>query len=240
MIKGLTGSDLGKPDYKIALDQHDAYIEALRSCGLDVTVMAPDDAFPDSTFIEDTCLVTPAGAVITNPGAPSRNSETAAVEAVVSRFCDIIGHIRSPGTLDAGDIMMVGSHFYIGLSDRTNAEGAAQMIACLSASSLSGSTVELTRVLHLKTGVSYLEDNIMLVSGEFIHHPAFQSFDTIPVREDEAYAANSVWINGTVLVPAGFPQILADIRSRGLNTIELDMSEFRKLDGGLSCLSLRF
>ena len=98
----------------------------------------------------------------------------------------------------------------------------------------------LERVLHLKTGVNYLENNTLLVAGEFVNKPAFAEFDKIVVPEDEAYAANCIWVNGTVVVPAGYPTVLARIQEAGYRTITVDVSEFRKLDGGLSCLSLRF
>ena len=98
----------------------------------------------------------------------------------------------------------------------------------------------MAEMLHLKTGVNYLDGATILVAGEFIGHPAFKDFTRIVVSGAEAYAANSLWVNDTVLVPAGFPQTLADIQDAGYETLEVDVSEFRKLDGGLSCLSLRF
>jgi dimethylargininase len=100
--------------------------------------------------------------------------------------------------------------------------------------------VEMRELLHLKTGLSYLENNNLLTFGEFSQREDFQPFNRINVTNDEAYAANSVWINGTVLVPKGFPKVLDAIQQRGYATREVAMSEFQKLDGGLSCLSLRF
>ena len=105
---------------------------------------------------------------------------------------------------------------------------------------MTGSTVEMDEFLHLKTGLSYLENNNLLISGEFVNRQEFSSFNKIVIDEDEGYAANSVWINGNVLIPAGHPQTTGKIKAAGYNTIELEMSEFQKLDGGLSCLSLRF
>jgi dimethylargininase len=105
---------------------------------------------------------------------------------------------------------------------------------------MSGSKIPLHTMLHLKSGVSYLENNQLLVSGEFVGHPAFAGFEQMVVETDESYAANSLWVNSRVLVPAGFPKTLELIKRAGYDTTVLDMSEFRKLDGGLSCLSLRF
>ena len=162
------------------------------------------------------------------------------IENAVKSFYNKIEYIRNPGTLDAGDVMMVGSHFYIGLSDRTNQEGANQLINILRKYGLNGSTVSLTTVLHLKTGVNYLENNTLLASGEFLLKPEFKNFNIIKVPSDESYASNSLWINDNVIVPKGFPKTLELIKNAGYKTIVVDVSEFRKLDGGLSCLSLRF
>lgn len=240
MIHGLSSSGLGMPDYNLALEQHGKYIAALRQCGLCVTILEADPAFPDSTFVEDVALCTPACAIITNPGAPSRKGEKEAITAILPRFFQKVEAIEAPGTLEGGDVMMVGNHYFIGISERTNRQGAAQLITLLRKYGMDGEMVPLREMLHLKSGLSYLENNILLISREFSRLPAFQSFDRIEVDADEGYMANSLWINGTVLVPAGFPVTLEKIRSAGYPALLLDMSEFRKLDGGLSCLSLRF
>jgi dimethylargininase len=240
MIHGITSASLGKPDYKLALKQHAAYVDALRSCGLEVSVLDPDPRFPDSTFVEDVALCTSGFAVLTNPGAPSRNGEKTEMAAVLASYFSLVERINPPGTLDAGDVMMVGDHFYIGLSERTNKDGAAQLIHILKKHGLSGETVALREMLHLKTGVSFLEHNRLLVFGELVEQKAFAGFEKILVEEAESYAANSLWINETVLVPRGYPVTLGKIEKAGYQTLEVDVSEFRKLDGGLSCLSLRF
>jgi len=151
-----------------------------------------------------------------------------------------VKHIVSPGTLDGGDVMMVGDHFYVGRSARTNEEGIRQFFEILEGWGLEGSEVPLEHVLHLKTGVNYLEDGNMLVSGEFVTKPDFEQYHRIEIPEDEAYAANCIWVNGTVIVPEGYPAVLAAVQDAGYETITVDTSEYRKLDGGLSCLSLRF
>lgn len=240
MVHGITSADLGVPDYNKALVQHAEYIDALKSCGVDVTILPKDSNFPDSTFVEDAALLTPHCAVLTNPGAPSRNLEPATIKDTVESFYTHVESIKAPGTVEAGDIMMVGSHFYIGLTDRTNQEGANQMIQILEKYAMTGTAVAVEKVLHLKTGVSYLENNILMASGEFVDNPLFKSFDIIEVPDEEAYAGNSIWVNDTVITPRGYPQTLAALEKTGYRIIALDMSEFRKLDGGLSCLSLRF
>jgi len=240
MVNGISHAKMGKPDYDLAKKQHQTYIRALEACGLAVVVLDPDEAFPDSTFIEDTCLVTGRCTVITRPGAASRQGETTAVKQAMERFDKPMAAIQAPGTLDAGDVMMVQEHFYVGLSDRTNAEGAKQLETILTPHGYTVSFIRLRSVLHLKTGISYLENNCLLAWGEFLTKPELAGFTVLPVDDAEAYAANCVWINDRVLVPEGFAKTRDMIENQGYDTIAVDVSEFRKLDGGLSCLSLRF
>ncbi len=243
MTEGITsGLYPGKPDYELALRQHDAYIEALKKCGVEVTVLEADERYPDSCFVEDPAVLTERCAVITNPGAPSRNGEKEAIEEAVQQFYpeDRIEHITAPGTLEGGDVMMCGDHFFVGLSERTNEEGVRQFTEILERYGYTCCGVELEKVLHLKTGVNYLENRNMLVSGEFIEKPEFASYHRCIIPENEAYAANCIWVNGTVIIPEGYPGVLTAVKLMGYKTITVDTSEFRKLDGGLSCLSLRF
>lgn len=239
-VHGLTTSQLGKPEYAKALDQHAAYADALQRCGLKVTTLDPDDRFPDSTFVEDTALVTADFAVITRPGVPSRQGEVEEIEIALRKHFTVVERVVAPGTVDAGDIMMVGTHFYIGLSSRTNRAGASQIIELLKTHAQTGSTVPLVNALHLKSVVSYIEDNNLVTASEFAEHPQFADMDKLLVSDDERYAANCLWVNGTVLVASGNPKLKSKIKSLEYPVIELDMSEFQKLDGGLSCLSLRF
>ena len=240
MIRGLTTADLGIPNYKKALVQHANYIEALEECGLEVLVLEPDEQFPDSTFVEDIALLTKNCAIITNPGAPSRKGETAAIKDILKGFYGEVKEVQAPGTVEGGDIMMVGSHFYIGLSERTNVDGAAQVIRFLENNGLSGSLVELEETLHLKTGVAYLEQNNLIACGEFLLKEEFKEFNLLEIAEDESYAANCIWVNDRVLIPKGYPKARETILGAGYTVIEVEVSEFQKLDGGLSCLSLRF
>ena len=243
MVEGITSNpQLGKPDYEKALHQHNTYIEALKQCGVNVTVLPTDERYPDSCFVEDPAVITRKCAIITNPGAESRNGEKDEIIGAIREFFpeDKIEYIVAPGTLEGGDVMMVGDHFYVGRSARTNEEGIRQFIAILNKHGLTGSEVPLTEVLHLKTGVNYLENGNMLVSGEFVEKEDFARYNRIEIPEEEAYAANCIWVNGTVIVPMGFPAVEAAVRNAGYPVILVDTSEYRKLDGGLSCLSLRF
>ena len=240
MINGLTSAGLGLPDYERALVQHAEYIEALKQCGLEVLVLKPDEQYSDSTFIEDVALLTGDCAIITNPGASTRKGEIAEIKRVLTDFYINIEEVEEPGTIEAGDIMMVGTHFYIGLSKRTNENGAQQVIEFLEKYGMSGSVVKLEKMLHLKTGLAYLEKNNLVACGEFLAKEEFQKFNILEIYEEESYAANCVWVNGKVLIPKGYPKTRNIIENNGYSIIEVDVSEFQKLDGGISCLSLRF
>ena len=240
MVDGITEAGLGMPNYGLALKQHDGYIDALRECGLEVLVLPVLEGYPDACFIEDVALCTPRCAVVTRPGADSRKGEVRGMRQVLGLYYDVVEEIVAPGTLDAGDVMMVGDTYYIGRSARTNAEGARQLAEILGRYGYGAVEVPLGRVLHLKTGVTYMEHGRMLVCGEFVGHEAWAGFEELVVDGDEAYAANAVYINGKVLVAEGFPKTRAMLERNGYEVVLLEMGEFEKLDGGLSCLSLRF
>ena len=242
VTEGITTANLGKPVYEKALKQHQAYIEALKQCGVQVTLLPADEEYPDSCFVEDVAVVTEKCAIITNPGAPTRKGEIENIGPVLEKFYDPsqIAHITAPGTLEGGDVMRVDNCFYVGRSARTNAEGIRQFAEILARYGYDCREVPLEKVLHLKTGVNYLADGVMLVSGEFIDKECFSAFRKIIVPPEESYAANCIYVNGTVLVPAGFPKTRQAVEAAGFPVLPVDTSEFRKIDGGLSCLSLRF
>jgi dimethylargininase len=240
---GLTTADLGAPCFEVALEQHERYCEALEKCGLAVTVLEADLRYPDSTFVEDTAVVTERGAVITRPGTESRKGETAAIREALARLFASLLEVQEPGTLDGGDICEAGEHFFIGISQRTNEEGARQLGGLLTAMGYTWSMIDIramTSILHLKSGISYIGDGTMVVTEEFARHDFFREYERIVVSERESYAANCVRVNERVLVAEGFPGLAEALTKRGFRPLALVMSEFQKMDGGLSCLSLRF
>lgn len=240
LVNGIASESLGKPDYEKALKQHEAYIEALKKCGVEVTILEADERYPDSCFVEDAAIVTKKCAIITNPGAPTRKGEQIEIKETLKKFYDNIEEIQAPGTIEGGDVMMVGGHFYVGISARTNEEGARQFIDILRKYGFDGTMVPLKKVLHLKTGLAYLENNNLLISGEFVDNPVFKDFNKVIIDENESYSANCIWMNGTVIVPEGYEKTKKAIEKLGYKIIVVDTSEYRKIDGGLSCLSLRF
>lgn len=241
--EGLTTVDLGAPDVPRALDQHAAYCAALERRGLALTRLEPEPGFPDSTFVEDTAILTPKGAVLTRPGAPSREGEVAGVANALATFFPALARIEAPGTVDGGDVCEAGDHFFIGVSKRTNAEGARQLARHLAAwgyTSVEVDVREVPGILHLKSGIAALDGQRLVVMQALAEHPAFRGRDRLVVAPEETYAANCLRVNDALLVAAGFPRFEAAARGLGLEIIVLDMSEFEKMDGGLSCLSLRF
>lgn len=240
---GLTTVDLGAPHFDQVLEQHAHYCDALRECGLELTLLTPDLQHPDSTFVEDTAILVPEAAIFCRPGAPSREGEVAAIRPIVERFYTRTFTIDAPGTVDGGDICEAGEHFFIGLSQRTNEEGARQLAVHLTELGYSTSNIDvrdMTTILHLKSGISYIGENTLVVMEEMAASRRFANFDLLRVSEPESYAANCVRVNERVLVADGFPNLRDELIARSFKPLSLNVSEFQKMDGGLSCLSLRF
>lgn len=239
---GLTTAGLGTPDLALAQAQHAAYCAVLAQLGLGITALPPDDAYPDSTFVEDTAVVTAHGAILARPGAPSRAGEVAAMQPVLEAIYGAVASIHAPGTLDGGDICQAGDHFLIGVSDRTNAEGARQLTAWLERLGYTAETIDIRAhptLLHLKSGIAWLGGDAMVTTEALADHPAMRRFRLLTVPDAESYGANCVAINGAVLMATGFPALAERVAALGYRVIEVEMSEFRKMDGGLSCLSIR-
>jgi dimethylargininase len=240
---GLTTVDLGVPRYDRVLEQHSDYCKALQQCGLTITTLNADLRYPDSTFVEDTAVLTARSAILTRPGALSREGEVAAIRNALDGFFPEMLQIETPGTLDGGDICEADDHFFIGLSHRTNEAGAEQLAAHLNAQGHTSSVVDvcaMTSILHLKSGISYIGYNTLVVMEEMADNKLFAEYELIRVSAEESYAANCVRVNDRVFIAAGFPRFTATLIERGFHPLILEMSEFQKMDGGLSCLSLRF
>lgn len=237
--EGMTTADLGGPDNECMLAQHRDYVRTLESLDLQVTVLDADESFPDGCFVEDSAVVTREIAVITRSGAPSRRGEEIAIEPLLAAHRPI-ARIVAPGSVDGGDILVMGDRALIGLSARTNEEGARQLTDILEAKGMHCITLAAGDGLHLKSSVNALGDDRLLVTQEFSECAELSAFARVPIPADESYAGNSLWVNGRVLVPAGFPATRELIEGLGIETIETQVSEFRKMDGGLTCLSIRF
>lgn len=237
---GLTTSGhLGAADYDLMLKQHEAYVSTLKELGLEVDVMPYEEKFPDAHFVEDTAIVVPEVAVLTNPGAEARNGEQVSMEPALAKYKPVV-KIEAPGTIDGGDVLLVDRHFFVGLSERTNEEGARQFADIVSAYGYTCDAVPVGEGLHFKSGVNHVGGKTLLVTPDFRHLKELEAYDLLVTPDGEDYAANTLLINDTLITPAGFPGVRQLLEGTGLKIVELDMSETRKMDGGLTCLSLRF
>ena len=238
--RGLTTTVSSEPaDYGLMARQHEAYLEALSAAGLEVVVLDPQPDYPDAHFVEDTAVVTPDVAVITIPGADARQGEEESIVPVLAEFRKIT-RIQAPGTVDGGDVLQVGNHFFIGISQRTNQEGAVQLGRILQAYGNTWTTVSVGAGLHFKSSVNYVGKNTLLVASNFTAKEQLKKYDQIVLDSPESYAANTLLVNQHLLMPAGYPKTRKQLETLDLKIIELEVSEVRKMDGGLTCMSLRF
>jgi dimethylargininase len=238
--RGLTTTaSSGPADYGVMLKQHAVYLEALSAAGLDVIVLDPQPDYPDAHFVEDTAVVTADVAVITIPGAEARRGEEESIVPALAEFRKI-ERIQAPGTVDGGDVLQVGNHFFIGISERTNPEGAAQLGRILQRYGNTWTTVTVGAGLHFKSSVNYVGKNTLLVTSDFTALAPLKEYDQMVLDRAESYAANTLLVNEHLLIPAGYPKTYEQLKTLGLNMIELEISEVRKMDGGLTCMSLRF
>lgn len=241
--EGLTTVSLGVPDFAKVMQQYQSYCNALARCGVALHVLEPDCAHPDSTFVEDTAVLTTNTAILTRPGALSREAEVCGVRGPLARFFSSFADIKAPGTLDGGDVCKADKHFFVGLSQRTNEAGGRQLSEILAREGYTSSFVDIretNNILHLKSGIAYLGGNHLVVRQELASRKEFAGYHLIRVAEKESYAANCIVVNDHLLMPAGYPVLQLHLERCGYSVIPLEMSEFQKMDGGLSCLSLRF
>ncbi|HKE37001.1 MAG TPA: arginine deiminase family protein [Candidatus Baltobacteraceae bacterium] len=241
--QGLTRAAFGVPDFATTLAQHRAYCAALEDAGLEVTVLGADNAFPDSTFVEDAAVVAGGRAIITRPGAQSREGETAAIRSALDEHFDSLASIEAPGTLDGGDVCESDGRVYVGISHRTNRSGAEQLAAWLKHGGIDTVFVDirdLDAILHLKSGMSYVGDGVFVVDEALLSRVPLDGADVIVPAGAEAYGSNCVRVNEVVFLASGHPRLESELETRGMRVVTLDVSEYQKMDGGLSCLSIRF
>jgi dimethylargininase len=240
---GLSTAALGKPSYETALLQHAAYCEALRRAGVAVRELAPEPRFPDATFVEDVAVLLDALAILTRPGAATRRGEIETLRAPLAARFPSVAEIVAPGTLDGGDVCDAGDRFFIGISQRTNAAGAAQLAELLARAGKRCSIVDVRAIpgaLHLKSAMAYAGDGRFVATAALAPHLGLSANRAIVTAPGEEDGANCVRVNAVVLLADGCPRLREQLDRAGYSVSILDVSEFRKMDGGLSCLSLRY
>ncbi|MDH3667035.1 MAG: dimethylarginine dimethylaminohydrolase [Paracoccaceae bacterium] len=237
---GLRAADTGAPDLDAFLDHHAAYIAALRETGSQVVELPALPAFPDGVFVEDTALCLPEGAVVLRPGAPSRLGEAAQMAPVLARFFPEIRTIGN-GFVEGGDLLWTGAEILAGRSARTDAAGIGELARLVAPWGHHVREVETPPgVLHFKTDCSLVGPGMVLATERLAASGPFEGYQVILTAEGEEAAANAIRFNELVLMPAGFPRTAARLAEAGCEVREIPNSEAAKLDGGMSCLSLRF
>jgi dimethylargininase len=226
-------------DVTRALAQHDAYRQTLEACGLAVHRLDDADAFPDGVFVEDTAVVLDELAVLTHPGAPSRRAEVRGIELALRAYRGT-ERVAAPATLDGGDVIVVGRRILVGRSSRTNAGGVQALAAITRRHGYSVTSVGMHGCLHLKSGCTALPDGRLLVNGDWIPVADLAGFDLVHVPAAEPWGGDVAIANGTVIAAAAYEKTLALIEREGFPVKAVDVSEFAKAEGGVTCLSLIF
>jgi dimethylargininase len=229
----------GRIDVDLARRQHGAYCEVLTELGLTLIEIDPDDGFPDCCFVEDTAIVTHDKAIITCMGAESRIGEEAEVRKHLRAHKEV-HEIKRPGSIDGGDVLVINDSIYIGVGQRTNDAAIEQIGSILCASGYEIVPVKISGILHLKSACTYIGNNHVVVLPGHFDQKIFSGYRAIVVPEHEAYAANCLSVNGKVLISRGYPRTKQLLEDRCFETIDLEMSEFRKGHGALTCLSKIF
>jgi dimethylargininase len=227
-----TSIDVGR-----AAAQHEQYERTLRAIGCAIEQVAPVDDLPDSVFVEDIVVVLDELAMLTRPGAPSRRGETAGVERAIAKYRKA-QRMTAPATMDGGDVLRMGRTIYVGLSSRTNEEGARQLAA---AAAPFGYTVECVRVsgcLHLKSAATAVGDGVVLCNPQWLDGRVFRGCDVIAVDSREPFAGNVLRVGGAVVCAAAFPRTAEALRSRGCDVRAVDVSELAKAEAGVTCCSV--
>lgn len=239
-VHGLRARDVGAPDFATFVNQHDRYKAALRDQGLEIAELQALEAFPDSVFVEDVALCLPQGAVLLRPGTPSRAGEVKASRDDLARIYADRLHSLQEGHIDGGDIMLTDRELIIGLSSRTNRLGAGALEQIISPWGYRICCAPTPKgVLHFKSDSSYLGDNAVLCTPRLAATGVFDGYDVIETPSGEVGAANALRINDVVFIPSGYPETQRVLSNRGYAVETIDISEAAKLDGGLSCMSLR-
>jgi dimethylargininase len=226
-------------DFEIARKQHEEYEKTLLSLEVKVISLPAEVGLPDSVFVEDTAIVLDEIAVVTRPGADSRKPEIPSIIAALSQFRKIDG-LMEPATLDGGDVLVIGKMIYVGLSSRSNLEALTQLQYILNPYGYSIKGVEVSGCLHLKSAVTRVAEQTLLINPKWVDQKNFPGMGFIEIDPTEPSAANALLIGKTVIYPISFPNTCARLELAGIRVIHLDVSEIAKAEGAVTCCSLVF
>ena len=224
-------------DLNIARAQHCAYVNALKQLECKVIELPAEADLPDSVFVEDAAFILPEVAVITRPGADSRKPETESIIRALTPLIQLV-RVREPATVDGGDVLMLGKRIYIGLSTRSNREAVHQLNEMLCEYGYSVTGVELQDCLHLKSAVTPVDDQTLLINKNWVDTRYFENYDFIEVDPSEPHAANCLPIGESVIFPIAFPNTRTKLEERGYHLVAVEVSELAKAEGAVTCCSL--
>ncbi len=241
VVNALRLEDLGNPDFELLCRQHEIYIEALRETGVTVNVMPASEDYPDSVFVEDAALVVDGVAILLNPGARSRNGEPGALLRDGARYFNRVIDRKLSGAIDGGDILVFDDVVLVGLSERTSEDGAndlAQIVAPFGYSLRKAKTP--SDILHFKSHCSLLDEKTAISTKALAVSGCFEGFDVVIVPDDEPHGSNVIRVNDKVIMAEEAPKTVALLRDQGFDVLPVPTSEVAKIDGAVSCCSLRY
>lgn len=241
VVRGLRASDAGDPDFHAFSREHAAYVEALADAGVEVTLLEPLEAWPDSVFVEDPALCVAGTAIILRPGAPSRFGERDAARAALRQHFDTVIDLGGDGFVDGGDILVTGREVLVGLSARTDSRGVEALSLVMNELGLPMRVIRTPpEILHFKTECGLLDDETVFCTRTLAASGCLSGYRVIECPEGEEAAANLVRVNGVVLAAAGHPGTVGLLAGEGYDVRTVSTAQAARLDGGLSCMSLRF
>ena len=224
-------------DLDTARAQHTGYVNTLKQLGCKVLELPSEADLPDSVFVEDTAFILPHAAVITRPGADSRKPETESIIQALSPHIRLL-HIREPATLDGGDVLVVGKKIFIGISTRSNQDAIDQLNDLLKEDGYTVTGVQLHDCLHLKSAVTRVDDETLLINKNWVDTHHFEGYKLIEVDPSEPHAANCLPVGGSIVFPTAFPETNAKLQAHGYSTVNVEVDELAKAEGAVTCCSL--
>ena len=240
-IDGLRAIDVGAPELDIFKTHHQHYIDSLQATGAHVQILDEAPAFPDSVFVEDTALCLNEGAIIMKPGAPTRLGEAQLMKPVLENIYSNVVSINGPGSIEGGDILTTEREILVGLSARTDMSGVSELSDLVSDWGYKVRIVNTPPdILHFKTDCSLLAENTVLATPKLAETGCFEGYEVVLTAPDESACANAIRFNDVIIMPDGFPETFEKLVALGYQVKCVGNTEAAKLDGGMSCLSLRF
>ena len=224
-------------DLDVARAQHEEYVNALASLGCQVIELPEEPDLPDSVFVEDTAFILPEVAVITRPGADSRKPETESIIRALSPHRPLV-HVTEPGTVDGGDVLVLGKNIYIGISTRSNDSAVRQLQELLAKYGYTVTAVEMHDCLHLKTALTKVDDKTLLINPNWVDTSHFKGFDWIEVDPSKPFAANCLPVGDGIIFPTAFPKTKQRLEQKGYKIQAVNVAELAKAEGAVTCCSL--